>query len=79
MGEASRVATVFNAARRYSAHSYAAGSFVVSFFRDESGATAIEYAMIAMGIAVAVVAMVNTLGNNVKTVLFDKVATALGS
>jgi Flp pilus assembly pilin Flp len=35
--------------------------------------------MIAMGIAVAVVAMVNTLGNNVKTVLFDKVATALGS
>jgi Flp pilus assembly pilin Flp len=34
--------------------------------------------MIAFGIAVAVVAAVNTLGTNVKDLLFDKVATALG-
>jgi len=35
--------------------------------------------MIAFGVAVAVVAAVNTLGTNVKTVLFDKVSTALGN
>jgi pilus assembly protein Flp/PilA len=39
---------------------------------DVSGATAIEYAMIAAGVAVAVVTAVNTLGQNVKTMLFDK-------
>lgn len=42
-----------------------------------SGATAIEYAMIAGGVAVVIVAAVNTLGQNVKTTFFDKVVTAL--
>lgn len=32
------------------------------FFKDESGATAIEYALIAAGISMAIVAAVNGLG-----------------
>ena len=45
-----------------------------SFIADESGATAIEYAMIASGIGVAIAATVWTLGTEIKTNLFDKVA-----
>lgn len=37
------------------------------FLADESGATAIEYALIASGIAGAIVAVVGTVGVNVKT------------
>lgn len=32
------------------------------FLRDESGATAIEYGLIAAGIAVAIIGVVTTLG-----------------
>ncbi len=39
-----------------------AGRQLARFCADESGATAIEYAMIASGIAVAIVAAVYTLG-----------------
>ena len=43
--------------------------------RDEQGATAIEYAMIAAGIAVAIAAAVSTLGSATNN-LFTSVATA---
>ena len=33
-----------------------------TFLSDESGATAIEYGLIAAGIALAIIAAVNTLG-----------------
>ena len=46
------------------------------FMCDESGATAIEYAMIASGVAVAIAAAVTSLGSNVKG-LFTSVATSL--
>lgn len=46
------------------------------FFRDDSGATAIEYAMVAAGIAMAVVTVINALGQNVKSSFFDKIAAA---
>jgi pilus assembly protein Flp/PilA len=36
-----------------------------SFLRDENGATAIEYGLIAAGIAVAIIAVVNSLGSQV--------------
>jgi pilus assembly protein Flp/PilA len=49
---------------------------VLGFMRDESGATAIEYAMIASGVAVAIAAAVTSLGSNVKG-LFTSVATSL--
>ena len=34
------------------------------FLADESGATAIEYGLIAAGIALAIIAVVNGLGTN---------------
>jgi pilus assembly protein Flp/PilA len=49
---------------------------VSRFLRDETGATAIEYAMIASGVAVAIAAAVTSLGTTVKT-LFTSVSTSL--
>ncbi len=40
---------------------------VARFVKDESGATAIEYALIAAGIALAIIAAVNTLGTTLNT------------
>ena len=40
---------------------------VSRFLRDESGATAIEYGLIAAGISVAIIAAVNTLGGTLNT------------
>ena len=37
-------------------------SKIVQFLRDDSGATAIEYGLIAAGISVAIIAAVNGLG-----------------
>lgn len=37
------------------------------FFADESGATAIEYGLIAAGIALAIIAVVNGLGAKLNT------------
>lgn len=39
-------------------------SLVKSFMRNDGGATAIEYGLIAAGIAVAIIAVVNGLGVN---------------
>ena len=44
----------------------------MSFLRDTSGATAIEYAMIAGGIAVVIVAAVTILGENLRA-LFSSI------
>ena len=41
---------------------------VLKFLSDESGATAIEYGLIAAGIALAIIAAVNGLGTNLNTV-----------
>jgi len=37
------------------------------FLRDESGATAIEYGLIAAGISLAIIAAVNGLGTNLNS------------
>ena len=37
------------------------------FMKDESGATAIEYGLIAAGISVAIIAVVNGLGTKLNT------------
>jgi pilus assembly protein Flp/PilA len=47
------------------------------FRADESGATAIEYALIAAGISVAIVTTVYGLGTQIKTALWDKVGNAM--
>lgn len=41
-------------------------SAVERFIRDQSGATAIEYAIIAAGVAVAIAAAVTALGSQVQ-------------
>jgi len=46
------------------------------FVKDESGATAIEYGLIAAGISVAIIAVVQGLGTNLKNT-FSTVSTAL--
>jgi pilus assembly protein Flp/PilA len=39
-------------------------NLVSRFVKDESGATAIEYGLIAAGISLAIIAVVNGLGTN---------------
>jgi pilus assembly protein Flp/PilA len=40
---------------------------IVAFLKNESGATAIEYGLIAAGISVAIIAVVNGLGSTLNT------------
>ena len=51
-------------------------TLIKSFLRDESGATAIEYGLIAAGISVAIIAVVQGLGSKLTTT-FTSVADAL--
>ena len=46
------------------------------FVKDESGATAIEYGLIAAGISVAIILIVNTLGDTIAGV-FTNINTQL--
>lgn len=46
------------------------------FVKDESGATAIEYALIAAGIAVVIISAVNGVGGAISA-KFDTIKTAL--
>ena len=47
-----------------------------NFLTDESGATAIEYALIAAGISIAIITVVGTLGSRLN-LTFTSVQTAL--
>ena len=49
---------------------------IARFFKDESGATAIEYGLIAALIAVAIITGVTSLGDNA-AVTFEGVADAV--
>jgi pilus assembly protein Flp/PilA len=42
-------------------------NLISRFLKDESGATAIEYGLIAAGIAVAIIAAVNGVGSSLNT------------
>jgi pilus assembly protein Flp/PilA len=55
---------------------YRIASLASRFVRDENGATAIEYAIIASGVGVAIAATVVNLGSSVKG-LFTNVSTSL--
>jgi len=46
------------------------------FLKDNSGATAIEYGLIAAGISVAIITVVTTLGSNLN-LTFGKVSNAI--
>ena len=49
---------------------------IKALFRDESGATAIEYGLIAALISVAIITVVTTVGVNME-VMFNTVANSL--
>ncbi len=51
-------------------------TLVSRFVKDESGATAIEYGLIAAGISVAIIAVVNGLGTKLNNT-FSSVNTQL--
>ena len=44
-------------------------NLLTRFAKDESGATAIEYALIAAGIGIAIITAVNTLGTAISSKL----------
>ena len=51
-------------------------TLVSRFVKDELGATAIEYGLIAAGISIAIIAVVNGLGTKLNTV-FGSVSSQL--
>jgi pilus assembly protein Flp/PilA len=51
-------------------------SIIKSFFKDESGATAIEYGLIAAGISIAIITAVNGLGGKLNE-NFNTISTSL--
>ncbi len=51
-------------------------NLVARFVKDESGATAIEYGLIAAGIALAIITVVNSLGSTLNG-KFGSISTSL--
>jgi pilus assembly protein Flp/PilA len=51
-------------------------NLLARFAKDESGATAIEYGLIAAGISLAIIAVVNGLGSTLNT-KFSGINTSL--
>jgi pilus assembly protein Flp/PilA len=51
-------------------------NLIARFVKNESGATAIEYGLIAAGISLAIIAVVNGLGTNLNT-KFTSINTSL--
>jgi pilus assembly protein Flp/PilA len=51
---------------------------IARFLKNESGATAIEYGLIAAGISVAIIVAVNTIGTSLNT-SFTSVSTQINT
>jgi len=49
---------------------------IIAFLKDQSGATAIEYGLIAAGISVVIIAAVNNIGSTLNA-KFDYIANQL--
>jgi len=71
MGASEGHKPVSHAGGRLAAHSHAARSVVKAFARDTSGATAIEYAMIAGMLSILIVGGASTIGTQVKQFFKD--------
>lgn len=52
-------------------------NLIARFVKNESGATAIEYGLIAAGIALAIITIVNGLGTNLKNE-FTSINSSIG-
>ncbi len=50
---------------------------ILRLLRDNSGATAIEYALIAAGISVAIIGGVTSLGSTVNSVFYQKLTVVI--
>ena len=53
-------------------------NLISRFVKDQSGATAIEYGLIAAGISVAIITVVNTLGSQLKST-FTNISSQLAT
>jgi len=51
-------------------------NLIARFVKDESGATAIEYGLIAAGLSLAIIAVVNGLGTSLNT-KFTSISSSL--
>ena len=51
-------------------------NLIARFVKDETGATAIEYGLIAAGISLAIIAVVNGIGTSLNT-KFSSINTSL--
>jgi pilus assembly protein Flp/PilA len=51
---------------------------IIAVLKNESGATAVEYGLIAAGISVAIIAVVNGLGTQLNTT-FSNVSSSLAA
>ena len=51
-------------------------NLLVRFLKDDSGATAIEYGLIAAGVSLAIIAVVSNIGTKLKTT-FSSISTQL--
>jgi pilus assembly protein Flp/PilA len=51
---------------------------IKNFFKDESGASAVEYGLLVALIAVVIIAAVTTLGSNLSSI-FTKAAKQIGT
>jgi len=45
------------------------------FQRDDSGSTAIEYALMASGVALAIMSTIWSLGSEIKVAFYDKLSS----
>jgi pilus assembly protein Flp/PilA len=53
-------------------------TLIKRFFADESGATAIEYGLIAAGIALAIITVVNNIGTTMNA-KFGSISSKIGN
>ena len=53
----------------------AANALARRFLHAQDGATAIEYALIASGVSIAIVTSITTLGSAIMTNFYNKLAT----
>ncbi|MEJ0044403.1 MAG: Flp family type IVb pilin [Rhizomicrobium sp.] len=73
MGPAARADAISDAGRRPAAHPHAARFALSRFARDISGATAIEYAMIASIVSIVIFTAVTSIGTSL-TAFFNSLA-----
>jgi len=53
-------------------------SRAAAFAAEDSGATAIEYGLIAAGVAMAVISIVYSIGSTIQNSLYSKIEQGLG-